>query len=300
MRRVRAMSTIRRLPAVGVVVAALTTIGPAWAAEPPPEPDGAATISSSPGGATINWTASCPNPSGSTYHYWYVLLNAYHQDGSHASYKSTAEINVTSDSRTDSLGLHPAPGLNSETFDVTVTLSCYPYPETLIGQGSVTVTGGGGAGGGGTGGGGGGGAGAGGGGADPSDPLRPGGCERELRGTRGPDVLNGGSGGDLILGLGGADLERGRGGDDCLVGDADRDRLLGGDGYDRLTGGRGADRLEGGGGRNAYDAGPGNDRVDARNGRRETVICGSGEDRVRADAADHLVGCEHLIRAGTP
>jgi hypothetical protein len=219
-----------------------------------------------------------------------VAINAYHQDGSHANYQSTAESGVTSDARTQSLVLQVAPGLNSETFSITVTLSCYPYPDTLIGEQSVTVGGGGGGGGGGGAGGGGGG-----GGADPSDPLRPGGCAREIRGTVGPDVLNGNSGDDLILGFSGDDRERGRGGDDCLVGGEGRDRLLGGSGYDRLTGGSGADLLEGDRGHNAYDAGSGDDQVYARNGRRETVLCGPGNDRVRADATDRLVACEHVV-----
>jgi hypothetical protein len=151
-------------------------------------------------------------------------------------------------------------------------------------------------GGGGNGGGGHGGGGGGSGGADPDDPLGSGGCANELHGSAGPDVLNGEAGGDLILALGGADRVRGGDGHDCLVGGSGGDRLLGEDGYDRLTGGSGADRLDGGPGRNAYDAGPGDDRVKARNGRRETVRCGPGEDTARADANDRLRGCEHVAR----
>jgi hypothetical protein len=148
-------------------------------------------------------------------------------------------------------------------------------------------------GGGGNGGNGGGGHGGFGGGAD--DPLR-GGCAHERRGTPGPDLLDGGDGGDLILGLGGADRIRGGRGHDCLVGGPGDDRLLGDEGADRLTGGSGADRLDGGPGRNAYDAGVGGDRVEARNGRRELVRCGPGEDFVRADPNDRLRGCEHVAR----
>ena len=132
----------------------------------------------------------------------------------------------------------------------------------------------------------------GGGGAD--DPLGPGGCARELRGTPGPDVLDGGNGGDLIFALGGADRVRGRRGHDCIVGGPGRDRLLGGKGDDRLTGGSGADRMKGGRGRNAYDAGAGADRIKARNGQRELVRCGPGDDSVRADSNDRLRACEHV------
>jgi Ca2+-binding RTX toxin-like protein len=131
-----------------------------------------------------------------------------------------------------------------------------------------------------------------GGGAD--EPLRPGGCARELRGTPGPDVLDGGNRGDLIFGLGGADRVRGSRGHDCIVGGRGGDRLLGGDGDDRLTGGSGADRMKGGPGRNAYDAGAGADRIKARNGQRELVRCGPGDDWVRADSNDRLRACEHV------
>jgi Ca2+-binding RTX toxin-like protein len=232
-----------------------------------------------------------------------VAVNVYHQDGSHANYQSTAESGVTSDSKTTSLVVNLAPGLESETFSVTVTLNCYPYAEMLIGQGVVTVgTGGGHGGGGGAGGGGGGHHGGGGGGggggsgvADPTDPIRAGGCANELRGTAGPDVLEGTAQGDVIMALEGSDRALGRAGDDCLVGDAGDDRLTGGAGYDRLTGGPGADRLDGGTGRNAYDAGPGDDRIAARNGSDETVLCGPGRDSVRADAGDRLHGCERVL-----
>lgn len=139
---------------------------------------------------------------------------------------------------------------------------------------------------------GGGSGGEGGGGAD--DPLGPGGCVGELRGTPGPDVLEGRDSGDLILALGGADRVRGRRGHDCLVGGPGGDRLLGDEGDDRLTGSSGADRLDGGPGRNAYDAGTGDDRIKARNEERELVRCGPGEDSVRADSNDRLRGCEHV------
>jgi Ca2+-binding RTX toxin-like protein len=133
-----------------------------------------------------------------------------------------------------------------------------------------------------------------GGGGGPDDPLGPGGCARERRGTPGPDVLEGGERGDLILALGGADRVRGRRGHDCIVGGPGGDRLLGDEGDDRLTGSGGADRLDGGPGRNVYDAGPGDDRIKARNGQRELVRCGPGEDWVRADSNDRLRGCEHV------
>jgi hypothetical protein len=291
--------------AVGLLLAVVAALSSPARADTT-EPSGSATITPEPSGVTVHWMASCPNSGGGAGHFWSVEINAYHQDGSHANYVSTAESGVTSDARTQSLILQPAPGLDRETFTVTVTLTCSPNPEMVIGQGAVAVGegggsgggGGGGSGGGSGGGGGGGSGGGGGGGTDPSDPLRPGGCAHEIHGSAGPDRLDGDSRDDLIFGFGGDDRAWGRDGDDCLVGGRGRDRLFGGSGYDRLTGGSGADLLEGDRGRNAYDAGPGDDRVYARNGRREVVACGPGEDRVRADAADRLIGCEHAAGRG--
>jgi len=147
----------------------------------------------------------------------------------------------------------------------------------------------------------------------PADPLASGGCANEIRGTEGNDRLAGGAGGDLIYGLGGRDILVGRGGHDCLVGGAGTDALTGGAGDDRLTGGgsgdviggsggddhleggSGGDLLNGGRGTDSFDAGAGNDRVMARDGRRETVRCGSGRDRATVDRRDRLRGCEIVV-----
>lgn len=131
---------------------------------------------------------------------------------------------------------------------------------------------------------------------DPTAPPAAGGCVAALVGTPRPDRLVGSGGGDVVFGLAAADRIEGRGGHDCLLGASGNDVLRGEAGADRLTGGRGNDTLTGGPGMNAYDAGPGADVVDARNGARETVRCGSGRDRVRADARDRLIGCEVVSR----
>ena len=61
------------------------------------------------------------------------------------------------------------------------------------------------------------------------------------------------------------------------------------DGYDTVTGGPGRDRLSGG---------PGRDRLKARDGRRDSVRCGSGRDRVIADQLDRVAAdCERVSRA---
>jgi Ca2+-binding RTX toxin-like protein len=133
----------------------------------------------------------------------------------------------------------------------------------------------------------------------------------QVEGGDGDDVLRGGSGPNLLQGLGGDDVLDGRGGDDVLAGsdgsDAkgppDRDLLRGGPGRDtlygdagpdRLLGQDGADRLIGGAGIDLYDAGPGADAVYAADGHGETVHCGTGDDRLRADRSDRPTACEAM------
>jgi Ca2+-binding RTX toxin-like protein len=74
------------------------------------------------------------------------------------------------------------------------------------------------------------------------------------------------------------------------------DRLLGSAGNDKLYAGPGGDRLDGGPGRDLLHGGIGPDRFDARDGRRDTIMCGGGRDVVRTDARDRLVGCEGIPR----
>lgn len=142
-------------------------------------------------------------------------------------------------------------------------------------------------------------------------------CGNLIEGTPGRDRLAAGEFSARLVGFGGADLLRGRANRDCLSGGRGDDRLLGGDdrdylrggaGADRLRGGAGPDRLGGGSGDDVLDGGPGRDvlnggtgrdRIDARDGRREVVRCGKGEDRVLADPADKLIGCEE-IRPAAP
>jgi Ca2+-binding RTX toxin-like protein len=120
----------------------------------------------------------------------------------------------------------------------------------------------------------------------PPGPL-PGACANLRTGTAGRDTLTGAAFGDRLRGLAGNDVLAGLAGDDCLSGGAGNDRLRGGAGNDRLSGGAGNDRLRGG---------AGNDRINARDGRRETVRCGGGKDRVSADRSDRTIGCERIAR----
>lgn len=151
-------------------------------------------------------------------------------------------------------------------------------------------------------------------GGDGSDALRGGPGEDRLSGAAGADALSGGSGEDTLRGGEGVDALDGGPGADTLAGDAGIDALVGGPGADTLRGGSGDDRLEGGpgadvlsggSGRDTLLGGPGggrllggggDDRIDAANGVRDTVDCGPGLDRVLADRADTLRGCERISR----
>jgi hypothetical protein len=150
--------------------------------------------------------------------------------------------------------------------------------------------------------------------------------------TNGKDTLTGTAGADVICGLLGNDTINGLGGNDTLFGDAcnakskslfaaasggndklnggdgndklygagGNDTLNGGKGNDKLYGGTGNDKLSGGPGVNSYSGGTGNDTINARNGKKETVDCGSGrKDVAIVDKADKTKGCEKVKRAKT-
>jgi Ca2+-binding RTX toxin-like protein len=126
-----------------------------------------------------------------------------------------------------------------------------------------------------------------------------------LFGRQGRDLLRGRAGNDCLYGGEGADVLDGDGGDDSLWGGDGRDRLFGGTGNDRLLGGAKGDELHGdagndqlfpGTGRDRVWGGPGNDTISARDGSRDVIACGTGLDRVTADARDHLRGCERVSR----
>ena len=81
----------------------------------------------------------------------------------------------------------------------------------------------------------------------------------------------------------------GRGGNDVLNGRSGNDILNGGAGNDTLIGGAGAD---------SFFGGPGNDTVRARDGKKDTIACGTGRDVVYADRIDRVVrDCETVHRA---
>lgn len=127
-----------------------------------------------------------------------------------------------------------------------------------------------------------------------------------LRGTPGADTLNGRGGNDRLIGRAGRDVLLGKLGNDTLIGGPGRDRLVGGSGNDRLSGGADSDRLVGGPGKDRLDgqagndiiiAGAGKDIIKARDGRQDTINCGTGRDVVIADRKDRVArNCEVVRR----
>ncbi len=128
----------------------------------------------------------------------------------------------------------------------------------------------------------------------PTTPL--GACAVKKTGTKRADKLTGGTFGDLIRGGAGNDKISGGAGDDCLFGEAGNDTLSGGAGKDKLDGGAGNDKLTGGAGKDTFAGGAGNDTIYSKDGVKETVNCGKGRDKVKADKKDKLVGCEKKLK----
>ena len=126
----------------------------------------------------------------------------------------------------------------------------------------------------------------------PTPQLKPGACANVKAGTSAAETLTGTTAGDLIRAGGGNDKISGLAGADCLFGQAGNDRLDGGAGTDKLDGGAGNDTLIGGKGKDAFTAGAGNDTINSKDGTVETVNCGKGKDKVKADKKDKLKGCE--------
>ena len=117
-----------------------------------------------------------------------------------------------------------------------------------------------------------------------------------MRALAGNDTANGLQGNDRIFGAAGRDKLTGSEGNDALLGGGGNDTLAGATGRDRLVGGGGNDRLAGSQGKNKYSGGSGADKINSANGIRETVVCGSGRDTVRADRTDKLRACEKVKR----
>lgn len=128
------------------------------------------------------------------------------------------------------------------------------------------------------------------------EPMRPGIVARAAQDAQ-DDVIAPTSG-DLEHDTGrGDDQAFGGRGDDTLDGARGDDTLLGGRGDDTMIGGRGSDELFDDQGRDDLDGGPGDDRFSTRDGNRDVVDCGPGEDVAIGDERDVFTDCEHVYRS---
>jgi Ca2+-binding RTX toxin-like protein len=105
--------------------------------------------------------------------------------------------------------------------------------------------------------------------------------------------------GAVLLGLAADDALAGAvlggGGDDSLHGSGRGETLVGFGGGDEAWGLGGDDALSGGAGNDALLGGAGDDFVEARDGERDYVWCGPGDDTVSVDPVDRVTrNCETL------
>ena len=111
-----------------------------------------------------------------------------------------------------------------------------------------------------------------------------------LLGLAADDALAG-----AVLGGGEDDTLQGSGGGESLVGFGGGDETWGLAGDDVLSSGGGGDELYGGRGHDALLGGAGDDFVEARDGERDYVWCGPGDDAVSVDPVDRVArNCETL------
>ena len=86
-------------------------------------------------------------------------------------------------------------------------------------------------------------------------------------------------------------------GDDVLIVRGPGRRAFGGLGSDRLRGSRHFDWLYGGAGADVVFARGGDDHIFVRDGVRDVVSCGRGDDRVTADRLDRISrDCERVLQ----
>lgn len=107
----------------------------------------------------------------------------------------------------------------------------------------------------------------------------------------GTSTVSAGGGNDVITGEDAIEIIDGGAGNDVLEGGLNSDTITGGPGQDRIFG----DDTDTSRCRGAYVENCiryGNDTVYARDGERDEVDCGVGQDRVVADAVDVLTNCE--------
>ena len=103
------------------------------------------------------------------------------------------------------------------------------------------------------------------------------------------------------VGIIGITVNTGDGGDIARNNTATPSTLSGGDDNDRLEGGPGNDTLRGNRGLDTHSGGAGDDYLDSRGDKGDVVVCGTGNDTVRADAPDSIAAdCEIVDRGLAP
>jgi hypothetical protein len=111
--------------------------------------------------------------------------------------------------------------------------------------------------------------------------------------------MSGSTGHDLLRGRDGGDALHGSTGNDTLEGRDDADYLSGSSGNDVLDGGPAADTLSGPSGTDSLRL-LGRHFILARDGVRDVVDCGTGDDHAVVDLLDDVVACELVDRPVGP
>jgi len=111
---------------------------------------------------------------------------------------------------------------------------------------------------------------------------------------QGDSTVTGGGGNDKLKGHDHAEAIDGGPGNDVIEGGLNHDTLTGGPGKDTIFGDSTADTCNFLSCRIAF----GNDVIDARDGERDTIDCGVGEDRATVDAIDVVTNCEQVEKGG--
>jgi Ca2+-binding RTX toxin-like protein len=119
------------------------------------------------------------------------------------------------------------------------------------------------------------------------------------------DIWNLGSGDSTVKGSPGADDIRTWDLSDTIDAGAGNDKIEAGNGNDTITGGPGEDQINADAAAGACNylvcRRPfGNDTIHARDGERDSIECGVGEDKVIADAQDVVSNCETIDRGPVP
>ena len=93
----------------------------------------------------------------------------------------------------------------------------------------------------------------------------------------------------------------GSSGNDRIVGQSGKDEIDGGSGNDNIDGGESDDTIVGGPGTDHIAGGNDDDTINVRDGERDVVSCGTGnEDGVTADPVDSVAGdCESGEQPGS-